>query len=148
MADPLDFSKRPPDWDTLLAAINRAEGGDKAKVPFGILSVPTKGKADARQIALNTARNNYGRWNQAGQPGAYLDFLANRYTPVADDPVGNKNWKSNVSKIYAQLSAKKAPVTNTPVTVAAPAPVLDPLLLRPLPAVNYPAFPMYPLVKR
>ena len=147
MPELLDFSKQEPDWDILLASINRAEGGDKAKVPFGILSVPTKGKADARQIALNTAKNNYKRWETAGQPGAYLDFLANRYTPVADDPVGNKNWKSNVSKIYTQLSARKEPAVAAPVVVA-PAPVLDPLLLRPLPPVNYPMFPQYPLVRR
>lgn len=146
---PLDFSKQEPDWDVLLASINRAEGGDKASVPFGILSVKTKGKADARQIALNTAKNNFRRWNQAGQPGAYLDFLANKYTPIQDDPVGNKNWKSNVSKIYTQLSKQKPQATTAaPVAPVAPAPALDPLLLRPLPPVSYPAFPQYPLLKR
>lgn len=143
---PLDFSKQEPNWDILLRSIERAEGGDKASVPFGILSVKTKGKDDARQIALNTAKNNFKRWNSAGQPGNYIDFLANRYTPVAHDPQGNINWKKNVSSIYSQLSAKKE--ATKPAPSAAPAPALDPLLLQPLPPVNYPAFPMYPLVKR
>lgn len=140
---PLDFSKQEPDWETLLASIRRTEGGDNAKVHYGILSTPTKGEADAKRIAMNTVKNNYKRWNTAGQPGDYLNFLADRYVPIASDPQGNVNWKSNVSKIYAQLSAKKPEVKK-----AKPAPALDPLLLRPLPPVNYPMFPQYPLVTR
>lgn len=148
MAEPLDFSKQEPDWETLLASIRRTEGGDNAKVHYGILSTPTKGEADAKRIAMNTVKNNYKRWNTAGQPGSYIDFLASRYVPESVDPTGNKNWRKNVPAIYSQLSAKKAPAAPAPIAPVAPAPVLDPLLLRPLPPVNYPAFPQYPLVKR
>lgn len=137
-----------PDYEILADAIYRQEGGDKSRHPYGVMSIKPKDKADARKIAINTARNNYKRWQQAGEPGAYLDFLANRYVPASADPQGNINWRANIGKIYTQLSAKKAPATNAPVTVAAPAPVLDPLLLRPLPPVGYPAFPQYPLMKR
>lgn len=132
-----------PDYEILADAIYRQEGGDKTRHPYGVMSVKLKDKADARQIAINTARNNFKRWEAAGQPGDYLNFLADRYVPIASDPQGNVNWKSNVSKIYAQLSAKKPEVKK-----AKPAPALDPLLLRPLPPVNYPMFPQYPLVTR
>jgi hypothetical protein len=146
MAAPLDFSKQPPDYEVLADSIYRQEGSDKTKHAYGVMSIKPKDKSDARQIAINTARNNYKRWNDAGQPGAYLDFLASRYVPESADPTGNKNWRANIGKIYTQLSAKKQPEQAAP--AAAPAPVLDPLLLKPLPPVQYPMFPVYPLVKR
>lgn len=136
-----------PDYEILADAIFRQEGGNKTEHPYGIKSIKPKDKADARKITINTARNNFKRWQQAGEPGAYLDFLANRFVPAVDDPQGNINWRSNVPKIYAQLSANKPPATNA-TSATAPTPVLDPLLLRPLPAVNYPVFPMYPLMKQ
>lgn len=132
-----------PDYEILADTIYRQEGGDKTKHPYGVMSIKPKDKADARRIAINTAKNNYKRWQQAGEPGAYLDFLANRYVPASADPTGNLRWRTNVPKIYAQLLARKGEAQPAP---AAPAP--DPLLLRPLPPVSYPAFPMYPLVKR
>lgn len=138
-----------PDYEILADTIYRQEGGDKTKHPYGVMSIKPKDKADARKIAINTARNNYKRWQQAGEPGAYLDFLANRYVPSSADPEGNLRWRTNVPKIYAQLLAKKDLQVATPSpTTTAPAPILDPLLIRPLPLVNYPAFPQYPLVKR
>lgn len=136
-----------PNYEILADAIYRQEGGDKSRHPYGVMSIKPKDKADARQIAINTAKNNYKRWQQAGEPGAYLDFLANRYVPASADPQGNVNWRANIGKIYAQLSAKKEATKPTPVAAAAPTPVLDPLLLRPLPPVAFPAFPQYPLVK-
>lgn len=83
-------------------AIFRSEGGDKARVPYGVLSVKVKDKADARRICINTIRNNITRWEKAGKPGDYIDFLANRYCPPSADPVGNRNWKRNVTAIYNQ----------------------------------------------
>jgi hypothetical protein len=80
-------------------AIYRIEGGSKARVPYGILSVPVKDEADARRICLNTIRNNRERWRKAGQPGDYLDFLADRYCPPSVDKQGNLNWKKNIRKI-------------------------------------------------
>lgn len=46
----------------LADAIYKAAGGDKAKVPYGILSVPVKDKQDAHRICLNTIRNNRVRF--------------------------------------------------------------------------------------
>jgi hypothetical protein len=72
------------------------EGGDKAKVPYGILSIKVRDKEHARRICENTVRNNWRRWNEAGKPGRYFDYLGNRYCPVSHDRVGNRNWIRNI----------------------------------------------------
>ena len=77
-------------------AIYRIEGGAKAKAPYGILSLEVKSPALARQICINTIRNNRTRWRAAGRPGDYLDFLADKYCPASCDAVGNRNWKKNI----------------------------------------------------
>lgn len=83
-------------------AIYIVEGGAKAKVPYGILSVKTN---DPRRICLNTIRNNYLRWQNAGSPDDYLLFLSNRYAPIgaSNDPKGlNNNWLKNLRKILSK----------------------------------------------
>ena len=87
------------DADRIADAIYRVEGGAKAKVPYGILSIPVKNEAHARRICLNTIRNNHKRWIAAGKPGDYLDFLADRYCPPSVDPAGNRNWKHNIKSL-------------------------------------------------
>lgn len=87
------------DADRIADAIYRIEGGPKARVPYGILSVRVSGEAEARKVCLNTIRNNHRRWLKAGRPGDYLDFLADRYCPPSADPVGNRNWKKNIRQI-------------------------------------------------
>lgn len=88
-----------PYWGQIVGAIYRAEGGPRARKPFGILSVPCSGYEECREICYNTVRNNYFRWIRAGRPGDYLEFLARRYAPVgaANDPSGlNRHWLKNV----------------------------------------------------
>jgi hypothetical protein len=83
----------------LADAIFHAEGGKKAKVSHGILSVKTK---DPRAVCLTTIRNTWGRWETAGSPGDFIDFLGKRYAPVGakNDPRGlNKNWPRNVRSL-------------------------------------------------
>lgn len=87
------------DAEKIADAIYRVEGGSKARVPYGILSIPVRDEAHARRICLNTIRNNHRRWIKAGRPGAYLDFLADRYCPPSVDPKGNKNWKKNIKQL-------------------------------------------------
>lgn len=85
--------------ERLADAIWHAEGGKKAKVSHGILSVPTRSPAHARAICLNTIRNNWGRWEAKGRPGDFIDYLGAVYAPVGakNDPKGlNKNWPRNV----------------------------------------------------
>ena len=87
-------------------AIYKAEGGKKARVPYGILSVKVKDEADARRICLNTIKNNRKRYKEYGYKthSNYLDFLADRYCPPSIDPIGNKNWKKNVRHFLLQES--------------------------------------------
>ena len=93
-------SAQPINVERMADAIYRAEGGDKARVPYGVLSVRVKDKADARRITITSINNNIKRWDKAGKPGTFIDFMANRWCPVASDPVGNRNWKKNVAAIY------------------------------------------------
>lgn len=87
--------------DTLADAIYRAEGGAKARVPYGILSVKVANEAEARRVCENTIRNNWKRWQAAGSKGRFVDFLADRYCPPSADRAGNRNWKNNVSKLWS-----------------------------------------------
>lgn len=82
--------------ERIVDAIYRAEGGERARVPYGILSVKVRDAAHARQICRNTVVNNYRRWEQSGKPGDFLLFLAMRYCPPSVDPVGHRNWLRNV----------------------------------------------------
>ena len=62
--------------------------------PYGIM-IKT---SDPRRVCINTIKNNYVRWQNAGSPGEYVDYLADKYCPKSSDPVGNKNWKKNIRK--------------------------------------------------
>jgi hypothetical protein len=80
-------------------AIYIIEGGAKTKFPYGIISVKTN---DPRRVCLNTIRNNWIRWQNAGSQGDYLQFLANRFAPIGanNDPKNlNKNWLPNLRKV-------------------------------------------------
>lgn len=83
----------------LCVAIWHAEGGNKAKVSHGVLSVPTRSPEHAQEVCLRTIRNNWTRWEAAGRPGDFLDFLGARYAPLGakNDLKGlNRNWIRNV----------------------------------------------------
>lgn len=85
-----------PYAERMADAIYKAEGGPKARKPYGVLSIPVRDEAHARQITLNSIRNNWKRWEKAGKPGDFVDFMADRWCPPSVDPVGNRNWKKNV----------------------------------------------------
>jgi len=80
-------------------AIYIVEGGPKAKVPYGILSIKVKDKAHARRVCLRTISNSRARWIAAGKPGHYLDFLADRYCPRSVSKIGNLNWRTNIHRL-------------------------------------------------
>ncbi len=74
------------------------EGGSKTKYPYGIKSIDTGGNIKfARQICLNSIKNNYIRWEKAGKPGDFIQFMGNRWCPVESDKIGNKNWIKNMN---------------------------------------------------
>ena len=90
------------DQERLADAIYKAEGGAKAKVPYGILSIKVKDKRDARRVCINTINNNLARWQWARQNGDqrdYIQFLGDRYCPVSAHSL-NKNWVKNVKRLY------------------------------------------------
>lgn len=99
-----DFGRRITSEQTtrLAAAIWKAEGKHKARVPYGILSVPVKNKTDARLKCEATIRRTFDRWNDAGRPGSFIKFLALRYVPPSKDPKGHDAWVINVTKHYQQ----------------------------------------------
>lgn len=69
-------------FENVVRAIYQVEGGKAAAFPFGVVSVDCDGYAECRRIALNTIRNNWRRWENAGRPGNFIDYLAMRYCPV------------------------------------------------------------------
>jgi hypothetical protein len=81
-----------PTDEQIADAIYRAE--NSVKYPYGIKSINTHGdKEYARRICLNTIRNNRRRWQAAGRPGDYIDFLQSRYCPGQDGVAWRKNVK-------------------------------------------------------
>ena len=115
---PAMIGTEEPDYEIMADAMYKAEGGDKTKFPYGVMAVKVKDIDEARRVAINTARNNFKRWKAAGQPGTYLEFMADRYTPPTADPVGNYNWKVNVPEIYNQLlQQRNVPVTEFPAQI-------------------------------
>lgn len=73
-------------------AIRRQEG----VWTYGIKTVRVTNESEARRVCLNTVANNYDRWLVAGRKQHFVSFLADRYCPPSDDPIGNRNWKRNV----------------------------------------------------
>ena len=91
------------DQERLADAIYLAEGGAKAKVAYGILSVKVKDKSEARKVCINTINRNLARWQWARQEGDkrdYITFLGSRYCPTSEHSL-NKHWVNNVKELYA-----------------------------------------------
>src|SRR4030042_3264400 len=80
----------------IIDAIYIAEGGSKAKIPYGILSTKTN---NPRQICLNTVRNHRKRHSDHKCGLDFITCLGNRYCPPSADPRGNKNWIRNVTRL-------------------------------------------------
>jgi len=81
--------------DQIADAIYLAEGGARAKVPYGILSVKVKDEAEARRVCLNTIRNNRIRFTKQNKYTDFIEFLGSRYCPVLAHKL-NRNWVKNV----------------------------------------------------
>lgn len=91
------------DRDRLADAIYLAEGGPRAKVPYGILSVPVHTAAEARQACLRTIDHAWADYSALRNPKSeFIPFLGDRYCPPAD-AAGNRHWKHNVKYFYAHL---------------------------------------------
>lgn len=77
----------------------RISEGVRSRHPYGVLSVKVANEAEARAVTLSSIRNSRRRWEAAGRPGDWLDFMASRWVPKSADPVGHKNWLSNMRRI-------------------------------------------------
>lgn len=85
-----------PGQDTLnvtqiVSAIYQAEGGRKADYPYGIRTVKCTSVTNCRQVCEKTVLRNINRWLASGGKGDFVDFLAERYSPL-----DKTNWKRNV----------------------------------------------------
>lgn len=89
-------------YPSLVAAIERQEGGNKTKYAYGVKSIKTKSRAHARQICLNTIRNTEKRYLAEKPKMNFWTYLGRRYCPPSDDPKGHRNWVANVPRIYFQ----------------------------------------------
>lgn len=102
-----------PDYNRLVDAIFPSEGGEKTKHVYGIKSVKVKDQDEARRVALNTVRNNFQRWQDAGgkwkdgKPVTYFEYLAKKFVPPEVDPVGHKNWLINVPAFYNKYGQQR-----------------------------------------
>jgi len=88
--------------EEIVNAIYRAEGADKAIYKYGIRSIKYKDEAEARQICLNSVRNNKVRWEKAGRPHDFITFMGLRYCPPKAHPK-NSNWVKNVKYFLLKL---------------------------------------------
>ena len=105
-----------PDFNKLADAVFLAEGGSKAKVPYGIFFKGcTKQSPDyCRRIAINTFKSSYKRYLSSNSSLPFISYLASSYAPVGakNDPSGlNKYWIKNVSYFYNKLGVE-AGLTN------------------------------------
>jgi hypothetical protein len=87
------------DAQRLADAIYLAEGGPRAKVPYGILSVNVRDAAEARAVCLRTIAHAWRDWSATRDPRPFFNFLADRYCPPSDS-AGNRHWKHNVNYLY------------------------------------------------
>jgi len=85
-----------PDMDRLLDAVWKAEGGHKARVPYGIVTVKVRSSAHARQIARRTLTRALSE--RPDLP--WIEATARVYCPAEVDAVGHRNWKKNVLFFY------------------------------------------------
>ena len=89
-------------------AIHRAEGGHRARVAYGVLSVRVQDAQHAREVCLATIRANWRRWEVAGRPGPFVRYLARRYCPTAHDPRGHHRWVANVNHHLRRANVRAA----------------------------------------
>jgi hypothetical protein len=88
----------------IVDAIYLAEGGAKAKYPYGIRSVNCESESSCRKVCENTVRNNRKRFASYGhkQYSDFIAFLGSRYCPTKGNLSKaetrlNGNWVKNVT---------------------------------------------------
>jgi len=77
-------------------AIWWTEGGPNTHYPYGIKSIFTFSRVEAREICINTIQHAWKDWQLADYPKDFVTFLADRYCPSETDPSGHIYWVKNV----------------------------------------------------
>jgi hypothetical protein len=119
---------------TLLDAINKAEGGWSAAVPYGIQGTVTRQGVTyfpSRAAASALVDNIYESWIQRGKPGDFLSYLQSVWAPIGatNDPQNlNRNWLGNVTAYLRQhgLSIGGGAPQAAPAPQAQPGPAPSP----------------------
>lgn len=90
-----------PDFGHLADAVYKAEGGDRASVPYGLIysSWCMDEPGWCRYYAKEILRIHYDRWLDAGRPGDWLVYVGSRYAPPAVHQL-NTHWVKNVRSFY------------------------------------------------
>lgn len=97
-------SKPVPNWDKLVLAIYKAEGGKKTNHPYGVMNLPDN--TSPREACLNTLKRRFKTWDGKGD---FISYVARTYSPInaPNDPTGlNKHWIKNVNYFYNQKELK------------------------------------------
>ena len=84
-----------PNFERMADAVFKHE--NSAKWPYGI-KVHYK-TTTPRQACLNTLRHCYARWLASPMTYSYVEFTADIYCPMKDDPKGNAAWKSDMRRL-------------------------------------------------
>ena len=94
----------------ILEAIWKAEGGELAEYYYGIRSVKYNSKWHARDICLETIRNNRIRFINQDEYSDFVLFLGSRYCPVGcdNDRGTNRYWVRNVKRFLGEMRKKGA----------------------------------------
>lgn len=104
----------------LVQAIYKAEGGDKAAVPYGLIySAWCKQEPGwCAYYASEIVAINYERWLRRGKPGEFIDWLGSTYCPPSAHKL-NRAWTKNVKHFYkrstgsAQFELEERKITET-----------------------------------
>jgi len=92
-----------PDMDRLLDAVWKAEGGKKARVPYGITTVRVNSPSHGRAIA----RRTLARALRERPDLPWIEATARAYCPAEADLKGHKAWKKNVWFFYNKNEARQ-----------------------------------------
>ena len=91
----------------LVDSIYKAEGGEKASVPYGLIySGWCKQEPGwCRYYASEIVSIKYAQWVRHGRPGEFIDYLGASYCPPSAHPL-NANWTRNVKRFYKASSGQ------------------------------------------
>jgi hypothetical protein len=91
--------------------IYHIEGGARARKPYGVISVQILDAHHAREITLASIRANWRRWEAAGRPGTFGQYMAHRWVPASVDAAGHRRWVRNFN---AHLRARSIQAARQP----------------------------------